>query len=151
MLTDVLAAHMQAQGTVQMSSSTAQTSRRTKLCRHFAPFNPTTSKYVLFVNYTSFVLEHHSSLLVRISGVPFINRWASCVQERVVTIYNTLLANPIKRSLYNALAAGAAFGAGSGFIFWVFALGFWYGGQLIESGEMTLSNTLKVPCPWLHA
>lgn len=68
-----------------------------------------------------------------------------------MTIYNTLLATPIKRSLRSALAAGIAFGAGSLFIFWMFALGFWYGGQLIESSEMTVSNTLKVPCLLLHA
>ena len=59
-------------------------------------------------------------------------------------MYDTILASPLKRTLRNALAAGAALGAGQGLMFWVFALAFWYGGQLVESGEMTLSNTLKV-------
>ena len=69
----------------------------------------------------------------------------------MLAIYNTLLATPIKHSLRNALAAGTAIGAGLGIMFWMYALAFWYGGQLVESGEMTLSKTLKVPCLRFHA
>ena len=29
-------------------------------------------------------------------------------------------------------------------MFWVYALAFWYGGRLVESGEMNLESTLKV-------
>lgn len=68
-----------------------------------------------------------------------------CLQGRVVAIYNTLLANPIKRSLRYALAAGAAMGCGQAFMFWVYALAFWYGGTLVKAGEMDLESTMKVP------
>ena len=73
-------------------------------------------------------------------------RRALLLQERVVNLYDAVLATPLKRTLRNSLAAGAALVAGQGLQFWVYALSFWYGGQLVASGEMTLSNTLKVLC-----
>jgi ABC-type multidrug transport system fused ATPase/permease subunit len=66
------------------------------------------------------------------------------LQGRVVAIYNSLLALPNKRSLSNALSSGAALGGGQGVMFWVYAFAFWYGGTLVEKGEMDLESTLMV-------
>lgn len=66
------------------------------------------------------------------------------LQGHIVAIYNNLLAEPNRRALYNALSSGAALGFGQGIMFWVYALAFWYGGRLVERGEMSLESTLKV-------
>lgn len=61
-----------------------------------------------------------------------------------MAIYNRLLTKPNQRSLYNAISSGAALGIGQGIMFWVYAFAFWYGGRLVETGEMNLESTLKV-------
>ena len=66
------------------------------------------------------------------------------LQARVVAIYNRLLAKPNQRSLYNAISSGAALGFGQGIMFWVYAFAFWYGGRLVDRGEMNLESTMKV-------
>ena len=43
-----------------------------------------------------------------------------------------------------AHASGLGFGFSQFAVFSVYALAFWYGGQLMRSGEMTFSDVLKV-------
>ena len=43
-----------------------------------------------------------------------------------------------------AHASGLGFGFSQFAVFSVYALAFWYGGQLIRNGEMTFSEVLKV-------
>jgi ATP-binding cassette, subfamily B (MDR/TAP), member 1 len=66
------------------------------------------------------------------------------LQGRVVELYNSLLAVPNKRSQNNAIFSGAALGGGQGMMYWVYAFAFWYGGTLVEKGEMDLESTLMV-------
>ena len=66
------------------------------------------------------------------------------LQGRVLALYNSLLSKPNQQSLVNALSSGAALGVGQGIMFWVYAFAFWYGGTLVEKGEMNLEDTLKV-------
>jgi ATP-binding cassette, subfamily B (MDR/TAP), member 1 len=62
----------------------------------------------------------------------------------VVATYHKLLAVPKKRSLRTSFGAGAAVGAGQSIMFLSYALAFWYGGRLVDTGEMTLEKMLKV-------
>lgn len=66
------------------------------------------------------------------------------LQGRVLALYNSLLSKPNQQSLRNAISSGAALGLGQGMMFWVYAFAFWYGGTLVEKGEMNLEDTLKV-------
>lgn len=66
------------------------------------------------------------------------------LQDRVIALYNRLLTKPNRQSLVNAISSGAALGFGQGIMFWVYAFAFWYGGTLVEKGEMNLESTLKV-------
>lgn len=73
------------------------------------------------------------------------------LQARVVAAYNRLLVKPCRRSLYHAISSGVALGVGQGTMLWVYALSFWYGGKLVERGEMDLESTLKVFLSFLLA
>ena len=66
------------------------------------------------------------------------------LQDRVIALYNRLLTKPNRQSLVNAISSGVALGLGQGMMFWVYAFAFWYGGTLVEKGEMDLESTLKV-------
>ena len=44
-----------------------------------------------------------------------------------------------------AHASGLGFGFSQFAVFSVYALAFWYGGQLMREGQMTFADVLKVP------
>ena len=55
-----------------------------------------------------------------------------------------LLEAPTAAVAMRAHASGLGFGFSQFAVFSVYALAFWYGGQLIRAGEMTFSQVLKV-------
>jgi hypothetical protein len=66
-------------------------------------------------------------------------------QDSSSTQINTTQAAVFAR----AHASGLGFGFSQFAVFSVYALAFWYGGQLMRSGQMSFSDVLKVT-PWIH-
>lgn len=60
-------------------------------------------------------------------------------------VYEGLLAKPQAAVFARAHASGLGFGFSQFAVFSVYALAFWYGGQLMRAGQMDFGQVLKVP------
>ncbi|KAK9861269.1 hypothetical protein WJX84_002505 [Apatococcus fuscideae] len=69
---------------------------------------------------------------------------AFTLEKHIMHLYRSLLAGPTRVSRKSAWTSGFGFGFGQASIFFVYALVFWYGGQLISQGELTFESMLKV-------
>lgn len=61
----------------------------------------------------------------------------SCIVQPVEAMQAAVFAR--------AHASGLGFGFSQFAVFSVYALAFWYGGQLMREGQMTFADVLKVP------
>eukprot|EP00892_Ulva_mutabilis_P010381 jgi/Ulvmu1/7715/UM039_0021.1 len=66
------------------------------------------------------------------------------LQGRVAAAYHTLVAVPVARMCRAGLTAGLLFGLSQFILFGFMGLAFWYGGKLVEEGEMDLQSMLTV-------
>lgn len=69
---------------------------------------------------------------------------AFSLQGPLVAVYEKLLEKPQAAVAARAHASGLGFGFSQFAVFSVYALAFWYGGQLIRHGEMDFAQVLKV-------
>jgi ATP-binding cassette, subfamily B (MDR/TAP), member 1 len=65
-------------------------------------------------------------------------------EERTMAKYKKLLEAAYEQATKKAHVQGVALGGSALFIFCIFSLGFWYGGQLVLAGEMTGGAVLTV-------
>jgi ABC-type bacteriocin/lantibiotic exporter with double-glycine peptidase domain len=73
---------------------------------------------------------------------------AFSLQGPLVQLYEKLLEKPQVALSSRAHASGLGFGFSQFAVFSVYALAFWYGGQLMRQGEMDFGQVLKVTmCP----
>eukprot|EP00899_Mesostigma_viride_P013819 jgi/Mesvir1/22438/Mv17911-RA.2 len=68
---------------------------------------------------------------------------AFTAEDKVLRLYERHLARPFKAGFRRGQVAGASYGASNFIFFCSYALCFWYGGQLIDRGEMTFDEVLK--------
>ena len=69
---------------------------------------------------------------------------AFSLQAPLVQVYEKLLEKPQAAVAARAHASGLGFGFSQFAVFSVYALAFWYGGQLMRHGEMDFAQVLKV-------
>ena len=67
--------------------------------------------------------------------------------EPLGRVYEGLLAKPQAAVTARAHASGLGFGFSQFAVFSVYALAFWYGGQLMRAGQMDFAQVLKVCQP----
>ncbi|CAI5504593.1 unnamed protein product [Closterium sp. Naga37s-1] len=90
-------------------------------------------------------VAHEKASNVAVEAVGNIRTVAALsLEDKVLTLFRKQLEPPLKRSLQRGQIAGLAFG-GSQFCMYVsFAMGLWYGGQLVEQQDGTFENVFKV-------
>ena len=72
---------------------------------------------------------------------------AFTLEKSFMKRYEESLSASLRRGIRKANLAGAAFGCSQAVQYWVYALGFWYGGKLVASMEWRLSQSeLQVTC-----
>ncbi|CAM6101084.1 unnamed protein product [Calypogeia fissa] len=65
-------------------------------------------------------------------------------EDKVQDLFTSELKGPIKRSFLRGNIAGLGFGFVQMMMFWSYALGLWYGGQLLKDGEATFGEISRV-------
>lgn len=81
-------------------------------------------------------VAYASSATFASEAISAIRTVASLTRERdVLNMYHDSLAEQQRRSLYSILKSSALYAGSQSLTFLAFALGFWYGGTLIASGE----------------
>ncbi|CAM6102631.1 unnamed protein product [Calypogeia fissa] len=65
-------------------------------------------------------------------------------EDKVQDLFTSELKGPIKRSFLRGNIAGFGFGFVQMMMFWSYALGLWYGGQLLKDGEATFGEISRV-------
>ncbi|CAI5529605.1 unnamed protein product [Closterium sp. Naga37s-1] len=90
-------------------------------------------------------VAHEKASNVAVEAVGNIRTVAALsLEDKVLRLFRKQLEPPLKRSLQRGQIAGLAFG-GSQFCMYVsFAMGLWYGGQLVEQKDGTFENVFKV-------
>ncbi|EKX40649.1 hypothetical protein GUITHDRAFT_113183 [Guillardia theta CCMP2712] len=77
---------------------------------------------------------------------------AFTLEKSFMKRYEESLSASLRRGIRKANLAGGAFGCSQAVQYWVYALGFWYGGKLVASMEWRLSESeLQVTCQELVA
>jgi ATP-binding cassette subfamily B (MDR/TAP) protein 1 len=65
-------------------------------------------------------------------------------EEATVTIFVAKMAAPMKLGVKNAIVRGFMTGLGQLFLMCSYTLSLWYGGKLIDDGEYTFLQVMKV-------
>ncbi|CAG8506586.1 14903_t:CDS:10 [Cetraspora pellucida] len=65
-------------------------------------------------------------------------------EETFKTIYQNAIREPHKIAIKGSLLSSFGFGTSQGILYFIWALSFWYGAQLVKSGEYDLQQMLRV-------
>uniref|UniRef100_A0A7S2SBD3 Uncharacterized protein n=1 Tax=Mucochytrium quahogii TaxID=96639 RepID=A0A7S2SBD3_9STRA len=83
-----------------------------------------------------------SVLTESINGIRTVTAFA--LRNKVITLYDECLAAPSKLALKRGLTGGVCYGASTGVMYLVFAVGFYYGSYLMTHDQMSFDDFTKV-------